>query len=68
MILMGSLLSMALLVATIVLHQREPFMDLWCNLVIVYHLYYIVLTTAISVLFFLDHSFQENQELPALKY
>ncbi|XP_016949275.1 uncharacterized protein LOC108024023 isoform X2 [Drosophila biarmipes] len=67
MILMGSLLSMVLLLATVVLHQREPFLDLWCNMFIVYHLYYIVLTTAMSVVFFLAHSCRDCPE-PALKF
>ncbi|XP_016982644.1 uncharacterized protein LOC108047099 [Drosophila rhopaloa] len=64
MILMGSLLSVVLLVATVVLHHREPFMDLWCNDFIVYHLYYIALTTASSVVFFLAHFCQEHLKLP----
>ncbi|XP_017065245.1 uncharacterized protein LOC108103976 [Drosophila eugracilis] len=59
MILMGSLLSMVLLLATFVLQQREPFMELWCNNFIVYHMYYIAMTTGMSVAFFLVHSCKE---------
>ncbi|XP_017056028.1 uncharacterized protein LOC108097946 isoform X2 [Drosophila ficusphila] len=66
MILMGSLLSAVLLVVTVVLDQREPFVDLWCNHFIVYHFYFIAFTTAMSVVFFLAHSCQDLLNLPHL--
>ncbi|KAI8035192.1 uncharacterized protein LOC128260895 [Drosophila gunungcola] len=60
MILMGSLLSVVLLLATVDLHHREHFMKLWCNDFIIYHLYYIAITTAVSVVFFITHSCQKH--------
>eukprot|EP00099_Drosophila_melanogaster_P026513 NP_727262.2 uncharacterized protein Dmel_CG32712 [Drosophila melanogaster] len=71
MMLMGSLLSVLLVMVTVALHQHEPFPDLRCNQLVVYHLYYIALNTAISVVFFLVHSIQElllHRLQPTLKY
>ncbi|KAH8336217.1 hypothetical protein KR074_010835, partial [Drosophila pseudoananassae] len=58
MILVGFVLSTVLFTGTMMIHQREPFMDAWCNEFIYVYMYFIALTTGVAVAFFLSHSCQ----------
>ncbi|KAH8409048.1 hypothetical protein KR009_005825 [Drosophila setifemur] len=56
MILVGFSLSVVLMAGTAVIHQKEPFIDMWCNDFIIYYMFAIALTIGVMVAFFLTHS------------
>ncbi|XP_068141373.1 uncharacterized protein [Drosophila tropicalis] len=63
MMLVGALLTMVLLIATCRLNELTPFLEVWCNDVIVYNMSFIALNTSVAVVFFLIPSCQYYLEL-----
>ncbi|XP_062141706.1 uncharacterized protein LOC133849558 [Drosophila sulfurigaster albostrigata] len=58
MMLVGGVLSVVLFSATVILHDRMPFMEDWCNQFIVGFMYFIAINICVAVVFFLIHSCQ----------
>lgn len=58
MMLVGGVLSVVLFIATVILHERMPFMEVWCNEFIVGFMYFIAINICVAVVFFLIHSCQ----------
>ncbi|KAH8397799.1 hypothetical protein KR222_001973, partial [Zaprionus bogoriensis] len=58
MMLVGGVLSVVLFIATVILHERMPFMEMWCNEFIVGFMYFIAINICVAVVFFLIHSCQ----------
>ncbi|KAH8273377.1 hypothetical protein KR018_002040, partial [Drosophila ironensis] len=56
MMIIGFGLMLVLLAAILMVQQREPFVDAWCNDFIIIFMYSIALTTGVSVTYFLHHS------------
>ncbi|EDV92151.1 uncharacterized protein LOC6565934 [Drosophila grimshawi] len=63
MMLVGGLLSVVLVIATVILHERLPFGEMWCNEFIVGFMYFIAINIGIAVVFFLIHSCQYHFHL-----
>ncbi|XP_002133845.2 uncharacterized protein [Drosophila pseudoobscura] len=53
MMLVGTVLAVVLLISTTILHERTPFVEVWCNNFIIYYLYYIDLNTIVAVAYFI---------------
>ncbi|XP_001967044.2 uncharacterized protein LOC6504509 [Drosophila ananassae] len=61
MMVVGFVLSAVLFSGTVMIHQREPFVDAWCNDFIYVYMYFIALTTGVAVAFFLSHSCHQHR-------
>ncbi|XP_022208471.1 uncharacterized protein LOC111064925 [Drosophila obscura] len=53
MMLVGTVLAVILLISTVILHERTPFVEVWCNNIIVYYLYFVDLNTIVGVFYFI---------------
>lgn len=68
MMLVGSVLSVVLFIATVILHERMPFMEVWCNEFIVGFMYFIAINICVAVVYFLIHSCQYYFQLEDHKF
>ncbi|XP_034670869.1 uncharacterized protein LOC117903140 [Drosophila subobscura] len=53
MMLVGTGLAVVLLTSTMMLHERMPFVEVWCNNFVVYYLFFVDLNTFVGVLYFI---------------